>query len=130
MAHITVDLNDVVVHLTALETVAAWRRSVRVPITALRMVHVEELPLAGLSRWRWPGLACPGVFVVGSRRRQGRREFAAVHSGHPAVVLDAEGAAWDRVVVSDARAVEIAADLASLLLGRAPGQGQGHKATG
>jgi len=51
-----------------------------------------------------------------------------VRAGHPAVVLDAEGGAWDRVVVSDAEAVETAAELASLLLGRAPGQG--HRATG
>lgn len=128
MAHISVDLNDVVVHLTALEAVATWRRSVRVPISALRMVHVEELPLAGLSLWRLPGLACPGVFVLGSRRHRGQREFAAVRARRPAVVLDAEGAAWDRVVVSDADAVETAAELASLLLGRAPGQG--HRATG
>ncbi len=130
MAHITVDLNDVVVHLTALETVASWRRAVRLPIGSLRMVHVEESPLAGLSRWRLPGLACPGVFVVGSRRRRGQREFAAVRAGRPAVVLDAEGAAWDRVVVSDPRAVEIAAELAALLLGRAPGHGHGYRATG
>jgi hypothetical protein len=120
MAHITVDLNDVVVHLTALETAAAWRRSLRLPISALHMVHVEERPLASLSRWRLPGLACPGLFVIGSRRHEGRREFAAV--------LDAEGADWDRVVVSDPSAVLVAAKLASLLLGRAPGQG--HRATG
>ena len=124
MAHITVDLNDVVVHLTALETAAAWRRSLRLPISALHMVHVEERPLASLSRWRLPGLACPGLFVIGSRRR----EFAAVRAGRPAVVLDAEGADWDRVVVSDPSAVLVAAELASLLLGRAPGQG--HRATG
>ena len=121
MAHITVDLTDVVVHLTAAEAIAACRRSVKVPMSALRMVHVEESPLVGLARWRLPGLACPGLFVIGSRRRHGQRGFAAVRAGRPAVVLDAEGAAWDRVVVSDARAVETAAELASLLLGRAPG---------
>jgi hypothetical protein len=114
--------------LTPLEAIAAWRRSVRVPIAALRMVHVEQDPLAGLPRLRLPGLACPGVFVIGSRRRQGQREFAAVRAGRPAVVLDVEGSCWDRVVVSDAQAVETAAELASLLLGRAPGQG--HRAAG
>ena len=76
----------------ALETAAAWRRSVCVPISALRMVHVEERPLAGLPRWRLPGMACPGFFVIGSRRHEGLREFAAVRAGRPAVVLDAEGA--------------------------------------
>jgi hypothetical protein len=53
-----------------------------------------------------------------------------VRAGRPAVVLEAEGAAWDRVVVSDSRAVDVAAELASLLLGRAPGRGHGYSATG
>ena len=129
MAHVQVDLNDVVIHLTALETAATWRRTVRVPISCLCMVHVEDSPLAGLSLWRRPGLAWPGAFVVGSHRCRGQREFAAVRAGCPAVVLEAEGAAWDRVIVSDPRAVDLAAELASRLLGRAPGTGHGHSAT-
>jgi hypothetical protein len=44
-----------------------------------------------------------------------------VRAGQAAVVLDAEGAAWHRVVVSHPDAVTIAADLAGLLLGRGPG---------
>jgi hypothetical protein len=125
MAHITVDLNDVVVHLSALEAVAAWRHGLRVPIRCLRMVHVEESPLDGLSLLRLPGLAWPGAFVVGCGRYRGRREFAAVHAGSPAVVLESEGTAFERVVVSDPEAVDKAADLAALLLGRSPGQGSG-----
>jgi hypothetical protein len=130
MAHVTVDLNDVVVRLTPIETVAAWRQTVRVPIRCLHMVHVEESPMAGLSLWRRPGLAWPGAFAVGSRRHRGQREFAAVRAGCPAVVLEAEGAAWDRVIVSDPRAVDLAAELASLLLGRAPGGGHGRRTNG
>ena len=129
MAHITVDLNDVVVHLSTLEAVVAWRHGVRVPISCLRMVQVSESPLDDLSLLRLPGLAWPGAFVVGCGRHRGQREFAAVHAGAPAIVLEVEGAAFDRVVVSDPQAVDKAADLAALLLGRSPGGGLGHGLT-
>ena len=118
MAHILVDLNDAVVHLSRLESIAAWRQEVRIPISCLRMVHVEEMPMPGLSLVRLPGLAWPRTFVIGSCRWRGKREFVAVRAGRPAVVLEAEGTAWDRVVVSDPEAFAIAAELASLLLGR------------
>ena len=84
----------------------------------LRMVHVEGTPLAGVSLLRLPGLSWPGAFVFGSRRRRGRKEFVAARAGLPAVVLEAEGGEWDRVVVSHLKAVEMAAELAALLLGQ------------
>ena len=74
-------------------------------------------PGRGLSA-RLPGLSWPGAFVFGSRRRRGRKEFVAARAGLPAVVLEAEGGEWDRVVVSHLKAVEMAAELAALLLGR------------
>jgi hypothetical protein len=131
MAKLEVNDNDVVVHLNRVETVAACRRGVRVPVRHLTMVHVEESPMAVVSLLRLPGLAWPGAFVFGSRRQDGRHEFVAVRAGLPAVVLDAEGTLWDRVVVSHRDAVAIAAELAALLLGRGPGKtGQGDQGNG
>jgi hypothetical protein len=120
MAELEVNANDVVVHLSRAEALAACRREVRVPIRCLTMVHVEESPLAVVSLVRMPGLAWPGAFVFGSRRHDGRHEFVAVRAGLPAVVLEAQGSLWDRVVVSHRDAVNIAAELAALLLGRGP----------
>jgi hypothetical protein len=125
MAKVEINANDVVVHLSRVEAVAACRREVRVPVRHLTMVHVEESPLAVVSLLRMPGLAWPGAFVFGSRRRDGRREFVVVRAGLAAVVLEAEGALWDRVVVSHPDAVDIAAELAALLLSRGPGK-TGH----
>ena len=123
MAELKVDGNDVVVRLSGVEALAACRREVRVPVRNLRMVHVEGTPLAGVSLLRLPGLSWPGAFVFGSRRRRGRKEFVAARAGLPAVVLEAEGGEWDRVVVSHLKAVEMAAELAALLLGRGPRTG-------
>ncbi len=127
MARLTVEQLDVVVRLETLEGLAAWRRQLRVPLGCVRMVHVEEAPLARLSLWRLPGLAWPGRFAVGSRTRHGVREFVAVRAGQPAIVLDAEGARWDRLVVSHPEAVNVAAELAALLLGRGPGSRHGSQ---
>jgi hypothetical protein len=122
MADLKVDGTEVVVRLSALETMMACRRELRLPMANLRMVHVEGSPLAGLPLWRFPGLCWPGAFVVGSCRRARLREFAAAYAGKPALVLEAEGAKWDRVVISHPEAVDLAAEIAALLLGRGPGK--------
>ena len=121
MAELTINSTDVIVHLSALEALGAWRREIRVPIDCLRMVHVEESPLSGVTLLRLPGVAWPGAFALGSRRHGGQREFVAVRASQPAVVLDAQGTVWDRVVVSHPDAVDVAAELAAVLLGRGPG---------
>ena len=121
MADLRVDGNDIVVTLNVAEALVALRREVRVPLRYLRMVHVEESPLAGLTPWRLPGLWCPGTLTVGCARFAGGREFAAAYAGQPAVVLDADEGSWQRVVVSHRDAAAIAADLAGLLLSRGPG---------
>jgi hypothetical protein len=118
MAELTVDTREVVVRLSALEALAVRRRRVSVPIECLKMVHVEPSPLCSVaaSRLRWA--SWPGAFALWSRRHDGRREFVAVRAGQAAVVLDAQGCNWDRVVVSHRDAVELAAELAALLLAR------------
>jgi hypothetical protein len=128
MADLKVEGNDVVVRLNAAEALVTWRRQVRVPVACLRMVQVEQCPLSGLSLLRLPGFCVPGVVILGSGRRGGRREFAAVRAGCAAVVMDAEGASWDRVVISHTGAVAIAAELAAVLLGRGPGKPGGRGA--
>ncbi|MGC8625946.1 MAG: hypothetical protein ACP5VR_00080 [Acidimicrobiales bacterium] len=122
MAYLTVEQLDVVVRLKLLEGLATWRRELRIPIECLRMVHVEHAPLDGLSLWRLPGISWPGMFAIGANHRDGVREFAVVRAGQPAVVLDIEGAGWDRVVISHPDAVNLAAELAGLVLGRGPGR--------
>jgi len=122
MAYLTVEQLDVVVRLKGLEGLATCRRELRIPIECLRMVHVEHSPLDGLSLWRLPGVSWPGMFAIGTNHRDGVKEFAVVRAGQPAVVLDVEGAGWDRVVISHPDAVNLAAELAGLVLGRGPGR--------
>ena len=121
MADLTLDGSDVVVRLSAAEAVMAWRREVRVPVSQLRMVRVEESPLRGLSWLRLPGVSWPGLFAVGKARCAAGNEFAVAYAGQPAVVLDAEGGAWQRLVISQKHPSTVAAEIAGLLMQRGPG---------
>jgi hypothetical protein len=121
MAYLKTDGNAVVVTLNAAEALVALRREVRIPFECLRMVHVEQSPLKTLTFWRLPGMSCPGAFVIGCARIPAGREFAAAHAGQPAIVIDAEGGTWQRVVVSHPDAVALASDIAGLLLGQGLG---------
>ena len=117
MAELTVDTSEVVVRLSALEALAVWRREVSVPIECLTMVHVEQSPLDFVTPFR---RRCLMARLVRFRKPAARRP-ARVRGGaarQPAVVLDAQGCDWDRVIVSHSDAVELAAELAALLLGR------------
>lgn len=131
MAYLKTDGNAVVVTLNAPEALVALRREVRIPFGCLRMVHVEQSPLETLGFWRLPGISCPGAFVIGCARVPAGREFAAAYAGQPAVVIDAEGGTWQRVVVSHPGALRLASDIAGLLLGQrlggAPGGGQARR---
>lgn len=127
MADLTTDGNAVVVTLSVAESLAAWRREVRLQLECLRMVHVQDPPLAGLTCWRLPGISWPGAFVIGCARVPAGREFAAAYAGQPAVVLDAEGGLWQRVVVSHPDAVTLAADIAGVLLGLGRGLGGANR---
>ncbi|MGW2272907.1 hypothetical protein [Streptomyces yangpuensis] len=100
MAHVTVEGGEVVVRLGLREGLAARRRQVRVPVSALREVHVERSwwrvlrGRAGSGTWS-PG-RCSGV-----RNRPDGEDFVAVKAESTVLCLElAEGAPFRRVAVS------------------------------
>ncbi|MFJ3977133.1 hypothetical protein [Streptomyces sp. NPDC090021] len=100
MAHVTVEGGEVVVRLGLREGLAARRRQVRVPVSALREVHVERSwwrvlrGRAGSGTWS-PG-RCSGV-----RNRPDGEDFVAVKAESAVLCLElAEGAPFRRVAVS------------------------------
>ncbi|MBZ9598879.1 MULTISPECIES: hypothetical protein [Streptomyces] len=100
MAHVTVEGGEVVVRLGLREGLAARRRQVRVPVSALREVHVERSwwrvlrGRAGSGTWS-PG-RCSGV-----RDRPDGKDFIAVKAQSTVLCLElAEGAPFRRVAVS------------------------------
>ena len=99
MAELHVRGNELVVELSELEKLGALHRDVHVPLAGVRTVRVAEDPWPELRGIRAPGTGVPGLIALGSRRGAGH-DFTAVYEHRPAVVVELEGADFDRLVIS------------------------------
>lgn len=100
MADLTVEGRDLIVRLSSLEKLGAFRGDVRVPVSAVQAVRVSDRPWSELRGLRAPGTGVPGLISLCTRRGRGFRDFAAVYRRQPAVVVECSGAAFDRLVIS------------------------------
>jgi hypothetical protein len=101
MARLTTDSADLVVALSWLEKLAAFRGDARIPLADVREVAVEPNGWGALRGIRSPGTGPPGVIAYGTRRYAGGRDFAAVLGKRPAVRIDfADRAPFRRVVAT------------------------------
>jgi hypothetical protein len=94
--------NELVVSLSGLERLAAFRGDVRVPLDAVQAVLADPDPWCALRGFRAPGTGIPGLIAYGVRRMTGARpDFAAVHGQGPAVRVElAPEAQFGRLVVT------------------------------
>lgn len=100
MAQLVIVGHDLVVRLSLMEKAGAFHADVRIPLASVRSVRVADDPWSELRGIRAPGTGLPGVIALGTRRAAGVRDFAAVYSHTPAVVVEAAGAEFDRLVIS------------------------------
>ena len=99
MAQLTIEGDDLVVRMNALEKLGAFHGDVRVPLRAVRNVRASEAPYRELRGIRAPGTGWPGRIAIGTRRYRGGKGFACVVGKQPAVVVELEDAAYGRLVV-------------------------------
>ncbi|MFI6148626.1 hypothetical protein [Streptomyces sp. NPDC051109] len=100
MARVSVRGSDVVVRLGFREGLAARRREVRVPVSALRRVDVETSWWRVLRGQPGTGLWAPGR-CIGVRHALGGDDFVAVRAGSVVLCMDlGPGAPFSRVAVS------------------------------
>lgn len=105
MARLVVDGERLVVRLSPLERLGAFVASEpEAPLSAVRVVRSAARPWRELRGVRAPGTGMPWVIALGTWRYRGGKDFCAVHGGGPAVIVELEGAAWGRFVVSSAEA--------------------------
>ena len=89
MASLVIQQDELVVRLSQLEQMAAFRGDVRVPLNAVRDVHVNQAPYEALRGIRAPGTGVPRVLAYGVRLLTGGcPDFAALHGKGPAVCVD------------------------------------------
>ena len=123
MANLLVEGDHLVLRLSLLEKLGAFRGDVRVPLVAVRNVYVTDNPWAQLRGVRAPGTGWPGVIALGTRRGPGVKDFAAVYRTGDGVVVELGGASsFGRLVASAHSAstvVELIADARRLVPPRA-----------
>jgi hypothetical protein len=100
MANLIIDDHTVVVSLRATEKVEALHGDVAVPRSAVRRSRIVPDGMAEVHGVRAPGTALPGVVMVGVWRSETGATFAACHGRGPAIVIDLDGAPFDRLVVT------------------------------
>jgi hypothetical protein len=100
MASITLEGDELVVHLTVPEKLASLHGDVRVPSSAIQRVDVEPRPLDAVRGLRAPGLLIPGRTKIGTWRRYWHRGFIVARRGMPAVSVRLTRAAYDDLLVS------------------------------
>ncbi len=111
MATLRREGDELVLRLNDLEKTGALSGDVRVPFAAVRGVHVTSSPFRELRGLRAPGTGIPGVIALGTWRRRGGKDFAALYRGGPAVIVDLAGAPYGRLLVSAHDADSVAESL-------------------
>ena len=100
MAQIVTSDDTVVVELSPVEKVGALHGDVRVPRSAVRDVRVVEDGFSERRGLRSPGTAVPRTVALGTWRGRDGKDFVAIRRGKPAVVVELDGAGYDRLIVS------------------------------
>jgi len=108
MADLVIEGSDLVVHLSTFEKAEAVHGNVTLPLSAVVSVEAVDDAWPHLRGMRAPGTGIPNVVAVGTRRGTFGKDFAAVHGTGAALVVELEGAAYQRIVVTHDDAVALA----------------------
>jgi hypothetical protein len=108
MAELRVDGGELIVHLSLLEKLGAFRGDVRVPLAGVYDIRVIDDLWTELRGVRAPGTGWPGVIALGVRRGRGVRDFAAIYGRKSGIVVDLRRAPFGRLVVSTDDPSEVA----------------------
>lgn len=78
----------------------------------VRDVRVVPSAMRAVRGLRAPGTGWPGVIALGTFRGRGYRDFVAAYRHRPGVVVDLDGAAYARLVVTTEEPERVARALA------------------
>lgn len=116
MARVVVKANEIVVRLSWWEKAAARRREVRVPVSALRQVHIERDWWRALRGVTGKGTWIPARLSMGVRHFGEETDFAAVRADGPVLCVELRRSApFSRLAVSVSDPEETMRDLLPLV---------------
>ena len=100
MAILIIDGHTVTVSLSAMERLEALHGDVTVLRSAVTQARAVSDGMAEVHGVRALGTSLPGVTLVGTWRTRAGATFAVCHGRKPAIVIDLDGAQFDRLVVT------------------------------
>lgn len=101
MARVEVEGTDIVVHLSWREKALAHHRNVRVPVSALRQLHIEPDWWRALRGERDRGTCIPGQVCAGVRHLREGQDFTLVRAGTPVLCVELRRSApFSRLAIS------------------------------
>jgi hypothetical protein len=95
--------DELILSLSFFEKLGAFHTSIRAPRDSLNSVTVMENPWSradGMQGVRAPGTGIPMVVMLGTLRRKGSKDFAAVYMRGPAKVYEFSSGPFKRWIVS------------------------------
>jgi hypothetical protein len=113
MAQVRIEGDDLVVALSGWEKLGALHSDVRVPRRCVRSARTVPDAMAEVRGLRAPGTGWPGAIGLGTWRHRGGKDFVAVYRHRPGIVIELDGAAFARLVITADDAGRLASELAA-----------------
>lgn len=88
MAQISISGSELHIRLTLGEKVAALRGDLRVPLSRIAAVGVEQHPFEAVRGVRAPGVAIPRRTAIGTWQHRSGTDVALLHGSGPAVRIE------------------------------------------
>ena len=111
VAMFEIESGELLLRLSWVEKMEAAHGDVRVPLTSVAAVRAVVTAWPELRGVRSPGTGIPNMIAVGTRRGRFGKDFAVVHGKGPAVVVELEGAKFERLIVTVEHADGMAATI-------------------
>lgn len=112
MAEVSIEGDQVVLHLSPLEKLEGIHGDLRAPLASVRGVEVLDDAMGEVHGLRAPGTGVPGLVAVGTYLDQGTKTFAAVHHDtRRGVRVSLDGGGYDEWIVGCADPEGVAAGL-------------------
>ncbi|PJJ65228.1 hypothetical protein [Compostimonas suwonensis] len=112
MASLRVHPDRLEIQLTRAEkTLALRREDVVVRRDSIRSVTITDDPWIWIRGIRAPGAAIPLTLAVGTWKFHGGKDFLVIKGKRQGVVIDLEGEAFDRLIVTTSHASQLATSL-------------------
>jgi hypothetical protein len=100
MARIELTPKTLVVHITGVDRLLAFKSQLEIPLTHVTGAHANpQIAKTWWKGWKAPGANIPGVVTAGTFYRDGKRMFWDVHDPEKTIVIHLADDQYDALVV-------------------------------